>query len=217
MSDEVTISDESFGTLTPAESGDESHISLERLDTSIDVFDVTVIFDFHDDRGLPTLPIKIHEYETDALLDCASELNLINIELLYRLGFQNSDIKRSTVHIKGVTGTIAPVHGEIDLTFILMNRIFTSRFVCVLHAEFPADVLLLYKSMKDFNIVTDWTAGRAWYADDYPSITEICFNTQDSCFLVPCKVKDNSCDIISNHPLVISGGDTTFTIVQHLQ
>ena len=108
------------------------------------ICDVNIVFDVVEGRGLPTLPIFFCNFETRALLDSASKLNLINIEFLFKLGFRESDIESSSLRIKGVNGTIKRAFGEINLSFVLMSRMFTDKFVCIEQAEFPADVLLSY-------------------------------------------------------------------------
>ena len=178
---------------------DESHSVADRYSDSDDLFDVDITCDMTDDKGLPTLPVQFGNIDTFALLDCASKLNLVSVDFLFQLGLKESDIKPTKVRIKGVTGDVSCAYGEIQLEFTLMKRKFQTRFICVLQAVFPATVLLSYSSMRQFNIVTDWNARRVWFADDVPSATEICFNTQAYYNVqAPNNVHNSACDIISD-------------------
>ena len=154
-SHDVINEDTSWSAPALIVSGNESQTVRGRLLETEELFDVDITCDLSDDKGLPTVSIKFGDVETNALLDCASKLNLISTDFLFKLGYRDSDIKRTNVRIKGVTGDVSCAYGEIDLSFTLMKREFQARFICVVRAVFPATVLLSYSSMRNFNIVTD--------------------------------------------------------------
>lgn len=120
--------------------------SVVRLDAS----DLPVLSQIDDSSGLPLLCTKVNGRNCEILLDTGSKLNLVSKDFLVNgLNISSTKLRETNVYVKGVSGNVFRAAGEIDLSFKLLGRNFTYRFVVLNGRTFPADLLLSYISIKD--------------------------------------------------------------------
>ena len=114
-----------------------------------DAHTLPVIDNLDDSSGLPLLNVKVNRRICSILLDTGSKLNLVSKAFLIdSLNIDSCNIRESDVLVKGVSGSIFKAAGEIDLSFDLLGRNFTYKFIVLNNKTFPADLLLSYTSIK---------------------------------------------------------------------
>ena len=103
-----------------------------------------------DSSGLPILSVRVNGLDCSILLGTGSKLNLVsNSFLVDRLKLDSSNIRPTSIMVRGVSGNVFQAAGELDLSFSLVDRTFRFRFVVLNNKTFPADLLLSYNSIKD--------------------------------------------------------------------
>ena len=117
-------------------------------------------------EDLPIINVEVRGKSCLMLLDTGSKLNLVSKSfLLESLGVSCSEIRDSSVCIKGVSGSVFSAAGEIDLQFSVLNRCFSSRFVVLDRKTFPADLLLSFVSLVDCGFVVNFASKSVVFPD----------------------------------------------------
>ena len=115
---------------------------------------------------LPIIDVYVNSISSRLLLDSGSKIDLVSKSFLFdSLGMKAVDIRETDVFIKGVSGTIFPAAGEVYLTFSVVDKVFTCRFIVLHKATFPADLLLSYSSLVKCGFVIDFSSKHVCFSD----------------------------------------------------